>query len=229
MRVAVQLDGAGNAQLLDQLRRAGAEVLAVPVYRWSLPEDLEPAERLVKGVVEGRVDAVTFTTQTAIVHLVTIARRLGLADELVARFARTTTAACVGPVCAQRARSTGLSNVIEPRRARIGSMVRELARVFEGRSCRITAAGVSLELRGRLATVDGSSVLLTDRERDVLVALVEAGGRVVSKGELLREIWDTPTGDAHVIEVTVGRLRQRLPEAGRLIQTVHRRGYRLVR
>ena len=38
----------------------------MPVYRWQWPEDRDPALRLIQGVVEGRVDAVTFTSTPAI-------------------------------------------------------------------------------------------------------------------------------------------------------------------
>lgn len=228
-RVAVQLDGAGNTPLLDRLRRAGADVLPVPIYRWSLPEDLKPAERLVRLLADGRVDAVTFTTQTAVVHLLDIARRIGLVDQATRAFAAGTLAVCVGPVCAERARSLGFVNVIEPRRARLGSMVHELADRMAP-DLRVVSTGARvLEIRGRMVSIDGTRVLLTERERDTLRALVDADGRVLTKAELLRRVWGPGEQDTHLVEVTVGRLRQRLGAAGDVVETVFRRGYRLAR
>jgi DNA-binding response OmpR family regulator len=72
----------------------------------------------------------------------------------------------------------------------------------------------------------GDPVLLSDREREVLAVLSDRPGVVVSKAVLLRRVWAGET-DEHVVEVTVGRLRQRLAAAGIGIETVVRRGYRL--
>ena len=60
----------------------GATVVAVPVYRWSLPDDIDPAARLIRAVIDGRVDAVTFTARPAIENLFLIADELDLADSL---------------------------------------------------------------------------------------------------------------------------------------------------
>ena len=83
--------------------------------------------------------------------------------------------------------------------------------------------------RGQLRQVevaDGTVASLTGRERQALDVLLERPGVVVSKTELLRRVWGTTTGDPHVVEVTVGRLRKRLGVAGVGIETVMRRGYR---
>ena len=75
---------------------------------------------------------------------------------------------------------------------------------------------------GRAAiVVDGHRVDLAPRER-----LGRRPGRVVNKQLLLSAVWEG-RADEHAVEVTVGRLRRRL--AGLLeIQTVPRRGYRLI-
>jgi uroporphyrinogen-III synthase len=50
---------------------------------------------------------------------------------------------------------------------------------------------------------------------------------VVTKPELLRDVWRAADADEHAVEVTVSRLRRRLGPAGRAVRTVPRRGYRL--
>jgi len=64
-RVAVQLHGDPLPDFVEALRAIGAEVVTVPVYRWVLPEDVAPVRRLVRSVVTGAVDAVTFTSAPA--------------------------------------------------------------------------------------------------------------------------------------------------------------------
>jgi Tol biopolymer transport system component/DNA-binding winged helix-turn-helix (wHTH) protein len=76
----------------------------------------------------------------------------------------------------------------------------------------------------------GEVVHLTPKEFETLLALVRAGGRVMSKEELLKEIWpDTFVGEATLAQ-NVFTLRKALGEAeggrGHYIETVPRRGYR---
>jgi uroporphyrinogen-III synthase len=228
LRIAVQLDGAGNEPMLADLEAAGATVIGVPVYRWTMPEDTAPATRLVRAVIDQRIDAVTFTTRTALDHLVALADDAGLRAPLLEAFNDATRAVCIGPVCAARAEELGVESVIQPARARLGSMVYEFARLFERAGVEVELRGHRLRIQGRLVVVDGAEpMVLTERERGVLLALARGGGRVLSKADLLRTVWGPGERDDHLAEVVVARLRQRLGDASELIETVHRRGYRL--
>jgi uroporphyrinogen-III synthase len=227
-RVAVQLDGSPDEWVAAAVADLGVDTVAVPVYRWELPEDRGLARRVVSGVVDGSIDAVTFTAAHAVTNFFTIADEMGSTDEVLAAFASgATVAVVVGPVCAERARSFGIEDAIEPVTPRLGAMVRAFAADFAERRRALTLAGHTVTLQGRMAKVgDGDPVLLSDREREVLAALSDRPGVVVSKAALLRRVWAGET-DEHVVEVTVGRLRQRLTVAGAGIETVVRRGYRL--
>lgn len=75
--------------------------------------------------------------------------------------------------------------------------------------------------------VDGSVVELSDKQSAVLDALIAAGGRVLSRDELLKTVWDAPSADAHAVEMTVARLRTALGPARKVVETVVKRGYRL--
>lgn len=228
VRLAVQLDGDGSAGLADTLGDLGYDVVAVPVYEWSLPEDLTPAERLIGAVADHAVDAVTFTSAHAVANFAVLAEKLGILEDVIASMndARLVVA-CVGPVTAARARTIGVRDPIEPRHARLGAMVQALATAFTDRVVTIDLEGTSALLQGRLVAVGGDEpIALTDRERAVLEALARRPGAVVSKQALLEQIWEGESDD-HVVEVTVGRLRRRLGPAGEAIETVVRRGYRL--
>src|SRR4051812_20389700 len=86
-----------------------------------------------------------------------------------------------------------------------------------------------LDVSERLLLRRGEPVRLTPKEFDTLLALVRGAGRVMSKEELLKEIWpDTFVGEATLAQ-NVFTLRRALGEAegGRpFIETVPRRGYR---
>jgi DNA-binding response OmpR family regulator len=90
---------------------------------------------------------------------------------------------------------------------------------------------VVINTAARTVMRNGSSVSLTPKEFDLLVALVRRRGSVASRHELLREVWEhqaevqTRTVDIHIAE-----LRRKLepdPSAPRHILTVWKAGYRL--
>jgi len=82
-----------------------------------------------------------------------------------------------------------------------------------------------LEAEQGIVTRDGETVVLTPKEFNTLVVLVEAGGRVVRKEELIERIWpDSFVGDGSLAR-NISVLRKALGES--LIETIPRRGYRL--
>jgi DNA-binding response OmpR family regulator len=84
---------------------------------------------------------------------------------------------------------------------------------------------------GRRVCVDGEAVEVTRIEFDLLLALVERPGQVLSRRQLVQSIWDTEwIGEEHVVDVHVARLRKKLRDraaAPRFIETVRGIGYRM--
>jgi len=79
-------------------------------------------------------------------------------------------------------------------------------------------------------TVDGAPIALTRREFDLLRALVEARGRVLSREFLLDHVWGYAAAseiESRTVDVHVRRLRQKLGAEGQRIGTVTGVGYRL--
>ncbi len=64
-RVAVQLHGEPLREFVYALREAGADVVEIPVYRWTGPIDPAPLDRLIDAALAGQVDALTFTSAPA--------------------------------------------------------------------------------------------------------------------------------------------------------------------
>ncbi len=127
-RVALQLDGTDEEALVAPLAATCGEVVVVPVYRWAWPDDVGPAGVLVDAVCDGGLDAVTFTTRQAAVHLVEIAESRGRRDELLSALdgARVVPVS-VGPVCTAAMAALGMTGIVEPERARLVAMVDALA------------------------------------------------------------------------------------------------------
>ena len=224
-RVAVQLHGEPLRDFCDRLTAAGAQVVEVPVYRWVPAEDVRPLRRLVDAVVAGQVDCVTFTSAPAVASL--LAQAGDRVDQLVQALRTEVLAACVGPVTAAPLERLDVPTV-QPERARLGALVRTVVEELPARRTRAVQAGPhELRLRGHSVLVDGTAVELTSRQQGVLSALVDSGGNVLSRAELLTLAWRDEPADEHAVEMTVARLRSALGPAGAVVQTVVKRGYRL--
>jgi DNA-binding response OmpR family regulator len=78
-------------------------------------------------------------------------------------------------------------------------------------------------------TLGGRRLTLTPREFDLLAFLARHPGRVHSREELLRKVWGYDyVGETRTVDVHVRRLRAKLGEKNRLIETVMGAGYKLV-
>ena len=136
-RVALQIDGTDEEELVSPLVSLCAEVVVVPVYRWAWPLAVGPAVVLIDAVCGGEVNAVTFTTRQAAVHLVEIAESLGRRDELVAALDGVRVVpVSVGPVCSAAMTNLGMAGIVEPKRARMVAMVDALCAEANRRSTR---------------------------------------------------------------------------------------------
>ncbi|MEL7156859.1 MAG: uroporphyrinogen-III synthase [Actinomycetota bacterium] len=226
-RIGVQVDGDPHRSLVPELRDRGYDVVPVPVYRWSLPDDLTRANSLIRAVVDRRVDLVTFTARPAAENFTRIAADLGALGEVRAAFAERVKIVCIGHVCAEGVVDLCEAPII-PARFRLGAMVMTITDELAADNQTIAIGGHEIHLQGRMAWVAGGEpVTLTGRERQILQVLMARNGAVVPKEDLLRTVWRGTESDPHVVEVTVGRLRRRLGPAGPGIETVIRRGYRL--
>ncbi|PYV76140.1 MAG: hypothetical protein DMG97_04925, partial [Acidobacteria bacterium] len=77
-RIAVQEHGEPSPELYAALRDHGAEVVAVRVYRWELPEDTGPLKNAIRQLTEGAVDVVLITSSVQYVHAAQVAAEMGL-------------------------------------------------------------------------------------------------------------------------------------------------------
>jgi DNA-binding response OmpR family regulator len=93
----------------------------------------------------------------------------------------------------------------------------------------VTTGELTLDVSGREATFRGKKLTLTPREFDLLAFFVRHPGRVLVRDELLRKVWGYDyVGETRTVDVHVRRLRAKLADKGRLIQTVTGSGYKFV-
>ncbi|WP_233517843.1 uroporphyrinogen-III synthase [Geodermatophilus marinus] len=221
-RIAVQLHGDPLPDFVAALRAGGAEVLTVPVYRWVLPEDVDPVRRLVAAVAARAVDAVTFTSAPAAASLLSVAEDLGRRADLVTALRDGVLPVAVGPVTAAPLEAAGVRTV-QPGRSRLGALAREVVARLPERDPVLQVGPHALQVRGHAAVVDGRVVDLAPGPMAVLRALAARPGTVCSRPELVGVL--PGGGDGHAVEMAVTRLRAALGVP--LVETVVKRGYRL--
>ena len=88
--------------------------------------------------------------------------------------------------------------------------------------------GVHIDVKKHEVTVDGRTVPLTLKEIELLEKLMRNEGIVLTRDQLLTEIWGYDfDGETRTVDVHIRTLRQKLGEKGEIIQTVRGVGYRI--
>jgi two-component system, OmpR family, alkaline phosphatase synthesis response regulator PhoP len=111
--------------------------------------------------------------------------------------------------------------------ARIHALFRRLERGEPEREAAFTFGEIEVDPARHTVRRSGQAVHLTAKEFALLVALVEAGGRVLSRQTLLEQIWGYGYAEGtRTVDVHVRRVREKLPELASRILTVKSAGYR---
>ena len=123
--VTVQVHGTTDEAQLERLRADGIAVRVVAPYQWESADEGSRLAGLVRDVVAGEIDYVTFTAAPAVDALFDAARSVGAYDELVGALREgRCTAVAIGPVCVQPLEEAGITNAVVPERFRLGAMVK---------------------------------------------------------------------------------------------------------
>lgn len=129
--IAVQEYGKPNRDLCAALEQRSADVLPVPIYRWSLPEDTTPLEQAIRQVIAGEFDVVMFTSAYQLTSVLEVAERIGLRDDWL-RAAKRCVVASIGPTASEALRDAGLAPDLEPSHPKMGHLVKETCETAAG-------------------------------------------------------------------------------------------------
>jgi DNA-binding response OmpR family regulator len=189
---------------LDALRRVAADPPDLIVLDLGLPDlDGSDALRMLRGVTDTPIIIATARDNEAeIVRLL----QAGADDYMVKPFSSAHLDARVATVLRRTGRSSRAEPVI------------------------IDVGGLRLDSGERKAYLDGTTLSLTRKEFDLLAYLAARPGRVVSRRELLEEVWRQPSiGEDQTIDVHLYWLRRKLGESAaepRFLHTVRGVGIR---
>jgi DNA-binding response OmpR family regulator len=115
--------------------------------------------------------------------------------------------------------------------ARIRALLRRVEPAEDRRPRRVEVGDLSIGLDDGVVTRAGEPVSLTRTEFRLLVELVLADGRILSREDLLDRVWGYDYfGDSRIVDVHVRRLRTKIepdPSSPRRVVTARGLGYRL--
>lgn len=125
-RIAVHEYGRPNEELNGALRRQGAEVVSVPIYRWELPDDIQPLKNGIRALIGGWAQAALFTSRQQVTHVLQVAAdhgweralRTALSDAMVAS---------VGTVTTRALEENGIAVDYEPERPKLAILIKGMA------------------------------------------------------------------------------------------------------
>lgn len=110
--------------------------------------------------------------------------------------------------------------------SRVKSVLRRSHR--EAPSNLIRFKQIEVDRSKHVVRVNDEQIVLTPKEYDLLLCLIENQGIVFSREQLLEKIWGLDyLGESRTIDVHINTLRNKLKEAGRYIVTMHGVGYYL--
>ena len=123
-RVAVQEYGISNPELLDGLRQRDAQVTPVPVYRWTMPDDLQPLQQLVDQILKVEIPVLLITNAVQVDHMMKVLEDRSKIRELQTVLTHMMVAS-IGQLASERLRHHGFPVDLEPSHPKMGILVKE--------------------------------------------------------------------------------------------------------
>lgn len=112
--------------------------------------------------------------------------------------------------------------------ARVRAVLRRIQPEGEAVADALRAGPISVDPRAHETFVNGQKVRLTLKEYELLCLLMRSRGAVLTRDVLLESIWGYCTeSETRTVDVHIRTLRQKLGDAGEMIETVRGVGYRL--
>ena len=110
---------------------------------------------------------------------------------------------------------------------RIRAILRRRAGPSGEGAAALRRGALRIDTERRRCFVDDDEIELTAKEFDLLVSLMQGRGRVLSRDQLLDRVWGSEiVVGARTVDTHLKRLREKLGEAGSMIETVRGVGYR---
>ena len=124
LTVGIQEYGTTNEKLMEALTNRGAITIGVPVYRWALPDNIEPLQRVLRAITSQSIDVVLFTSAAQVTHIVKLLHQ----TQNLGRFRQALNHIMVGSIgiiTSQQLRAHKFPVDFEPSHSKMGILVKE--------------------------------------------------------------------------------------------------------
>jgi len=110
---------------------------------------------------------------------------------------------------------------------RVAALLRRLQAPATAAGAALRSGPITVERSAHRVLLGGKELALTATEYKLLLLLMERQGRVQTRPQLLQSVWEAqPDIQTRTVDMHVQRLRSKLGDAGRFIETVRGFGYR---
>lgn len=121
-RIALQLYGDPSPKIASRLRKAGAECIELLPYVHVMP-DVGPIDELIDRCIDGKMDAVVFTSTVQARSVFQRARETSKEQRLLLAFESNVLGIAVGKVTAEAMNDEGIARVVYPEEERLGPAI----------------------------------------------------------------------------------------------------------
>ena len=126
-KIAIQEYGRPNLEMNAALEALGATVIPIALYRWELPDDIEPLRRAVQGLTDNQFDVAVFTSSVQLDHLLEVSRTMGASDQVMAVLKEKVVVASIGPVMTSALLAKGLVPDVIPQSPKMGALIKAMS------------------------------------------------------------------------------------------------------
>jgi uroporphyrinogen-III synthase len=124
--ILVQLYGSPNPELTEALEAEGATVTGISLYRYTEASDRDAIDRLVDKILDGGIDAITFTSAPQVRFLFDAAAARHKDEDLLKRLHTDVLIVSIGEVTGRALQDVGLRPQVIPAEPKMGPMVEAL-------------------------------------------------------------------------------------------------------
>ncbi|MEC9005786.1 MAG: uroporphyrinogen-III synthase [Nitrospirota bacterium] len=122
--IGIQEYGTTNEELMKALTNRGAIAIGIPVYRWALPDNIEPLQHVLDAITSQSIDVVLFTSAAQVTHIVKLLHKTQNLERFRQALNRIVVGS-IGTMTSQQLRAHQLPVDLEPSHSKMGILVKE--------------------------------------------------------------------------------------------------------
>ena len=124
--VGLQEYGVANPELIEGLTTRGAQVVSIPIYRWTLPDDIGPLQQVMEKILAQEVDVMLLTNAVQFDHMLKMLPEESDRQKLQQAMTRMVIGS-IGQITSARLRDHNFPIDFEPSHPKMGVLVKEIS------------------------------------------------------------------------------------------------------